>query len=100
MEKIKIFKNYGCLAAERRVIYTYGNEAGTATFSEEITVKVPDGWEMYETVSGEIACEAPWGIIYSVSELLCGNEQPCFSAYDGNGKLHCVQLDVVASKLN
>lgn len=95
MKEIKLLKNYGCLAAEKRVIYTYGAEAGTAVCSDEITVIVPDGWEAYETVSGEIACETPWGRKCSINDLLEGNEHPYFAAYDNVGKLHRVQLDVI-----
>lgn len=95
MKEIRIFKNYGCLAAEKRVIYTYGAEAETAVCSDEITVGIPDGWEVYKTVSGEIVCETPWGGGFGINQLLEGNERPCFSAYDNNGKLHRIQLKVI-----
>lgn len=95
MKKIKIFRNYGCLAAEKRVIYTYVNEAETAVCSDEITVEVPEGWELYETIYGDIACETPWGGRYCIHDLLEGNDHPYFAAYDNNGKLHRVQLKVV-----
>ena len=95
MKEIKLFKNYGCLATEKRVIYTYGAEAGTAVCSDEITVTIPDEWELYETVSGEMACETPWGDRYNINELLEGNEHPYLAAYDNAGKLHRVQLDVI-----
>lgn len=94
MKELKIFKNYGCLAAEKRAIYTYGAEAETATCSDEITVSVPDGWSIYATVSGGIACEAPWGGRYNINALLEGNEHPYFAAYDNDGKLRRVQLEV------
>lgn len=95
MKEIKIFRNYGCLAAEKRNIYTYGNEAGTAVCSDEITVGVPDGWKVYETVSGGIACETPWGSRYGINQLLEGNEHPYFAAYDNTGRLRRVQLKVI-----
>ena len=94
MKEIKLFKNYGCLTAEKRVIYTYGSEAETAVCSDEITVAIPDGWEIYETISGDIACKAPWGATYGVNELLEGNDHPYFAVNDNNGKLHRVQLQV------
>lgn len=93
MKEIKIFRNYGCLAAEKRVIYTYGTEAETAVCSDEITVGVPDDWEVYETVSGEFACETPWGGRFGINQLLGGDEYPCFVAYDNAGKLHHIRLD-------
>lgn len=95
MKEIKIFKNYGCLAAEKRVIYTYGAAAENAAYSDEITVAVPEDWEIYETVSGDIACKAPWGATYGANELLEGNAHPYFAAYDNSGVLHRVQLQVV-----
>ncbi|ODR35518.1 hypothetical protein BEI60_16460 [Eisenbergiella tayi] len=95
MKEIKIFKNYGCLAAEKRVIYTYGAATKNAAYSDEITVAVPANWEIYETVSGDIACKAPWGATYSVNELLDGNDHPYFAAYDNSGVLHRVQLQIV-----
>lgn len=93
MKEIKFFRNYGCLAAEKRVIYTYGTEAETAVCSDEITVGVPDGWEICETISGEIACETPWGGRFGINQLLEGNEHPYFAAYDNAGKLHRIRLD-------
>ena len=49
MSTIKIFKNYGCLAAEKRNVYTYGTEQPTATCADEITVKIPDGWKIVDS---------------------------------------------------
>ena len=46
--KIKIYCNYGALAAEKRNVYTYGNPNPTATCWDEITVETPEGWELYE----------------------------------------------------
>lgn len=77
MKEIKIFRNYGCLAAEKRNIYTYGNEAGT----------------------GDIACETPWGGRFGINQLLEGNEHPYFAAYDNNGKRHRVRLKTIDHKM-
>lgn len=52
MKKFKIYRNYGCLSAEKRVKYTYGTEAATAVTSDELIVSLPEkskGWEVYET---------------------------------------------------
>lgn len=94
MKTIKLFKNYGCLAAEKRIIYTYGQETETAVGAEEITVVIPEGWETYETVSGNLAITAPNGEDYLINELLSGNEYPHFSYYDGE-KFKKVKLQVI-----
>ena len=49
MKKFKIYRNYGCLSAEKRVKYTYGTEAATAVASDELIVSLPEkskGWEV------------------------------------------------------
>lgn len=94
METIRIFKNYGCLTAEKRAVYTYGNPQPTATCSDIITARIPKGWEAYEGQSGEMLLTAPWGENYSVNQVLCGDKSPCFSAYvDGHEKQ--VMLEVI-----
>lgn len=95
MKELKIFKNYGCLAAEKRIIYTYGAEAESAIYSDEITVSIPEGWRIYETIYGGTACESPWGDKYNINDLLEGNKYPYFTAYDNTGKLRRVQLEVI-----
>lgn len=39
---IEIYKNYGCLAAEKRNLYTYGAPHATAVCSDKMTVEIPD----------------------------------------------------------
>ena len=46
--KIKIYCNYGVLAAEKRKVYTYGMPHPTAACWDEMTVEIPDGWETFE----------------------------------------------------
>lgn len=92
METIKIYKNYGCLGAEKRIIYTYGNPADTARCSDEISVKIPEGWEIYESISGETILTAPWGKNYTVYEVLSGDEYPYFRTF-GNGEK--IRLEVI-----
>lgn len=92
METIKLYKNYGCLDAEKINIYTYGNPQPTAKCSDEITVKLPVGWETYESVTGETILTAPWGKNYTIHEVLCGDEYPCFRTF-GNGER--IQLEVM-----
>nr|DAG80906.1 MAG TPA: hypothetical protein [Caudoviricetes sp.] len=92
--KIKIYCNYGVLSAEKRNVYTYGNPDSTAACWDEITVETPEGWETYENYMGELMVTAPWGANYTINEVLEGNEKPCFTAYDGNRKLHRAFLTV------
>lgn len=91
---IELYKNYGCLAAEKRVVYTYGGEAETATCSEVIQAKIPKGWELYETSLGDKMVQAPWGWNYGINEVLSGNEHPCFFALDKHGREHFARLKV------
>lgn len=93
--KIKIYCNYGVLAAEKRNVYTYGNPDSTATCWDEITVEAPEGWEPYENYMGELMVTAPWGTNYTINEVLQGNEKPCFYALDGNGKGHRQYLKII-----
>lgn len=88
----KIYKNYGCLAAEKRIIYTHGMPQPTAKCSDEIIIKIPEGWETYENDVGETILTAPWGKFYEMNEILCGDEFPCFRTF-GNGER--IRLEVM-----
>lgn len=92
MNTINIYSNYGCLSAEKSIIYTYGNTNETAVCSDKITVKIPEGWETYESVAGETILTAPCGKNYTVHELLCGDEYPCFRDFE-NGRR--IRLEVM-----
>ena len=94
MSTIKIFKNYGCLAAEKRNVYTYGTEQPTATCADEIVVKIPDGWKVINS-ENDILLESPWGWTYNPNDLLNGNEKPCFMGYDRDGRIFNIPLKVV-----
>ncbi len=85
MMTINIFKNYGCLAAEKRLVYTYGAPEATAACSDKMTVKVPDDWETYRNNFGEDILVSPWGKRYRVHDVLCGDKHPCFRTF-GNGE--------------
>ena len=86
--KIKIYCNYGTLAAEKRNVYTYGNPNPTAICWDEITAETPEGWELYENYMGELMVTTPWGTNYTINDVLSGNEKPCFSAFDRERRLH------------
>lgn len=96
-EEFTIYCNYGVLNREKRNIYTYGGESGTATCSDKMTVRLPenDCFDIYETECGSLAVESAWGWLYDINDVLQGDENPCFYAVDDNGKSHRVKLDVV-----
>lgn len=88
MKKFKIYRNYGCLSAEKRVKYTYGTEAASAVASDELIVSLPEkskGWEVYETAAGGLAVESPWGMQYDINEVLAGDKEPQFRTWDNDG---------------
>ena len=89
-----IYKNYGCLAAEKRIIYTFGAPQPTATCYDKINVDLPDGWHEVATDYGD-AVKSPWGAVYWISEVLAGNKRPEFAAYDYEGSLHRYELETV-----
>lgn len=94
--EIKIYANYGCLAAEKRTIYTYGNPAESAVTYDILTVKIPNGYSAFENNSGELIVESPWGRNYTVNELLAGSKKnPAFVAIDQHMKRHHDILEVV-----
>ena len=93
--KIKIYCNYGVLAAEKRNVYTYGAPHSAATCWDEMTVEIPEKWDPYENNVGELMVTAPWGWSYSINEVLQGNEKPCFYALDNNMVGHRQYLKVL-----
>lgn len=87
MKTIDIYCNYGVLGAEKRNVYTYGEPHFRGTYSDEMTVIVPDGWELYGTISGGAGVTAPWGWDYEINEILSDvNGHPAFIALDKNGR--------------
>lgn len=92
---IKIYCNYGVLAAEKRNVYTYGAPEATATCWDEITVEIPEGWETCENNAGDLMVTAPWGWSYKINEVLQGDEKPCFYALDDGMKGHRQYLKII-----
>ena len=90
----KIYKNYGVLGAEKRNIYTYGIEHPLSDCSEEIAVQLPenDFFKLAENSNGDIFVKSAWGWDYEISEVLRGNEKPCFYALDKDMSGHRVYL--------
>lgn len=85
MKTFRGYINYGCLAAEKRPVFTGGNPHPTAAESEPVEYTVPEGWLCDETETG-IVLTAPWGWTYSPNELLEGKENPYFCAINKDGK--------------
>lgn len=96
-EKFTIYRNYGVLSKEKRNVYTFGGETGTAICSDKMIVRLPenDSFGIYETVSGSLAVESAWGWNYDINDILQGNEDPCFYALDDSQKGHRVKLEVI-----
>lgn len=87
MKTIEIFCNYGVLAAEKRKIYTYGEQHPTATCYDKMVVNIPENYEMFYNASNNLMVETPWGWIYEINELLSDlNGHPVVKAIDKNGK--------------
>lgn len=85
MKTIKIYINYGVLAAEKRNIYTFGAEHPHATCSDKMIVVVPDGWELYQNQMGQTMVTAPWGWDYDINEVLTDIKgRAAFRALDKN----------------
>ena len=96
-KEFEILCNYGCLAAEKRNVYTYGAQHCTAVCSDKMVVKLPenDWFGIYETAMGGLAVESACGWYYDINEILRGNEKPSFFAIDEAGKGHTVKLKIV-----
>lgn len=92
---ITIHRNYGVLGKEKRNVYTYGSEHESATCSDELTVAIPKGWELFENVMGNTMVTAPWGWNYDINDVLAGNESPGLRAMDQNMNLNIYPLEVI-----
>lgn len=95
MKTIDIYRNYRVLQYEKRNIYTYGGQHPYATCSDRLTVAIPQGWELYETLSGDLSVTAPWGSNYEINDVLSGDKYPYFRAYDKDMNLRVFQLEEV-----
>ena len=95
--KFEIYCNYGVLAAEKRKVYTYGNENETSVTSDKLSVELPENeyFSLHETEGGRLFVKSAWGWDYDINEVLTGNEKPYFHALDKNMKAHNVYLDVL-----
>lgn len=78
MKQFDIYKNYGVLTAEKRAVYSVGGTNMTAKCYDKLTVEAPEGWDVWESESGELCATTPDGTNYLVREILCGDERPTF----------------------
>lgn len=97
---ITIYKNYGVLSAEKRSIYTYGAPETSAICSDIINVQLPENsfFSVYTTVMNDLAVESSWGGVYSINDVLQGDEKPCFFAIDNDGNGHRVYLEEIVEE--
>ena len=95
-KKFKVFCNYGVLDAELRNVFTYGGEASHASCSDEIIVQLPENDFFVNLIEAEggLAVKTVTGSTYLISEVLCGDKNPCLRVCDDIGE-HRVYLDVV-----
>lgn len=94
---VELYKNYGCLSAEKRALYSHGAPISTGTGFEKITAKLPnkfedDGWTREMAESGEELLYSPWGWNYTWNDVLEGDENPCIYAIDADGIGHRYRL--------
>lgn len=96
--EIEIYKNYGCLAAEKRAVYTYNCPAGTAVCWDKMTVRTPKDWEESEN-EYKRPIFRPKGQEYwwEVNDLLHGSENPMFLYYGKDGFTAAI-LEVINEK--
>lgn len=95
MKTIKIYKNYGCLSAEKICIFTFGREASTSVTHDVIEVEIPQDFTICENNFGEKLLEYKDGSIFLINELLSGEHTPCLRGYDKNGVNFYYKLKVI-----
>ena len=89
-----IYANYGVLAHERQALFTATSPADSV-LSEAITVDLPDEYEPYETMYGNIALMLD-GRPYLLDEALSSkDDQPALRWIDSGLRAHCVPLRIV-----
>lgn len=78
--------------AEKRNIYTFGGTSETATCADEITVELPESWDLCENCFGQPLLEAPRGTCYLINEVLGGDKHPYIIVRDPDFKLRRFEL--------
>lgn len=96
-ETINIYRNFGCLSAEKRIVYTYSAAQPTAVTSDWVTVQLPQGWTADDGAAGRVILTAPDGQRYLPDEVLAGDEQPMFEVCDSSGSRKRYLLEMTAA---
>ncbi len=88
------YMNYGCLGAEKRVVYSANCPIDTAVCSDKIIIELPEqkDWSLYEGQYGDVLVSTSWGYNYRLNDVLCGDKYPYFEAYDDRFQLHRLRL--------
>ena len=97
MSTLEIYRNYGCLSAEKRIVYTYSAAQPTAVTSDQVTVQLPQGWTADKGAAGGIILTSPDGQRYLPDEVLAGNEQPMLEVCGSFGSKRRYMLKVVSA---
>lgn len=96
MATLKAYANYGTLAREKKTLYTVSNPSETATYSEEVEITLPEGFEVDENASGEQLVTTPDGNVFLASEVLGSYAGvPSITWYDSEQKLHREKCQVI-----
>ena len=88
--------NYGCPRAEKRSIWTEGAADGTALAAEKTEIEIPEGWDTYTNVYGQMVVTTPEGQPYLPSEILHGDDTPYFICPGHRVKLNYHKLGRVS----
>lgn len=86
--EMKIYRNYGVLGAEKRIVYTCDAPHCSAIVTDEIEVELPKGWKASKNIAGQTLVKNSRGLVFLMDEILGGSEYPCFFWYEG--MQHCV----------
>lgn len=90
---MKIYASYGVLAHEKRPVYTV--EAPAGDICDELTVELPEGWELAENEAGAPLLTMPTGETYLARELLTNRgDAPALRWYGGH-QHHIITLKII-----
>lgn len=93
METIKVCKSYNVLG--RGIVYS---QYPASDIYDEITIKIPEGFEAYENAAGEIVVKKENGSAYLLGEILTranNSDKPIFRWIEDFGKYHSAKVEIV-----
>lgn len=89
---MKLYSTAGTLAHEKQNVYT---DVRISELSEQIEVRLPDGWKEVENVYGETLIEDPNGKTYTVASIVrTWADKPVLTWYE-DGHERRIQLEEV-----